>query len=107
MNWDMEVDVLAVGGGACGLAAAIAAHDEGLNAAVLEKLERPGGNTALSTGSVPGAGSRFQREAGIEDSVEKMLGDYLRRCAWAPKRRASCATRFARFRTARSPSRGN
>ena len=78
MNWDMEVDVLAVGAGACGLAAAIAAHDEGLHAAVLEKLERPGGNTALSTGSVPGAGSRFQRAAGIDDSVEKMLADYIR-----------------------------
>jgi fumarate reductase flavoprotein subunit len=78
MSWDLEVDLLAVGAGACGLAAAIAAHDEGLNAAVLEKLERPGGNTALSTGSVPGAGSRFQREAGIEDSVEKMLADYRR-----------------------------
>lgn len=78
MNWDLEVDFLAVGAGACGLAAAIAAHDEGLSAAVLEKLERPGGNTALSTGSVPGAGSRFQRAAGIEDSVERMLEDYVR-----------------------------
>lgn len=74
----MEIDVLAIGAGACGLAAAIAAHDEGLQAAVVEKLERAGGNTALSTGSVPGAGSRFQREAGIEDSVERMLEDYLR-----------------------------
>jgi len=78
MNWDMEVDLLAVGAGACGLAAAIAGHDEGLQAAVVEKLERPGGNTALSTGSVPGAGSRFQREAGIRDSVETMLADYQR-----------------------------
>jgi fumarate reductase flavoprotein subunit len=78
MSWDMEVDLLAVGAGACGLAAAIAAHDEGLQAAVVEKLERPGGNTALSTGSVPGAGSRFQRAAGIEDSVERMLADYRR-----------------------------
>ena len=78
MKWDMEVDFLAVGAGGCGLAAAIAAHDEGLQTAVLEKMERPGGNTALSTGSVPGAGSRFQREAGIEDSVEKMLEDYRR-----------------------------
>jgi len=74
----MEIDVLAVGAGACGLAAAIAAHDEGLQAAVVEKLERPGGNTALSTGSVPGAGTRFQRESGIRDSVERMLADYRR-----------------------------
>jgi len=78
MNWDMEVDLLAVGAGACGLAAAIAGHDEGLQTAIVEKLQRPGGNTALSTGSVPGAGSRFQREAGIDDSAEKMLADYVR-----------------------------
>lgn len=78
MSWDMEIDLLAVGAGACGLTAAIAAHDAGLQAAVVEKLERPGGNTALSTGSVPGAGSRFQREAGIADSVERMLEDYRR-----------------------------
>jgi fumarate reductase flavoprotein subunit len=74
----MQLDLLAIGAGACGLAAAISAHDEGLQAAVIEKLERPGGNTALSTGSVPGAGTRFQREAGIRDSAEKMLEDYRR-----------------------------
>jgi len=77
-GWDMEIDLLAIGAGACGLAAAVAAHDAGLQAAVLEKLDRPGGNTAPSTGSVPGAGSRFQRAAGIEDSPERMLEDYRR-----------------------------
>lgn len=78
MKWDMDIDLLAIGAGACGLAAAIAARDEGLEAAVVEKLDRPGGNTALSTGSVPGAGTRFQREAGIEDSPGRMLEDYQR-----------------------------
>jgi len=78
MQWDMEVDVLVVGAGACGLAAAIAAHDAGASVAILEKRERPGGNSSLSTGSVPGAGSRFQREAGIEDSAERMVADLER-----------------------------
>ena len=32
--------------------------------AIIEKLDRPGGNSSLSTGSVPAAGTRFQREAG-------------------------------------------
>ncbi|MSP66516.1 MAG: FAD-binding protein [Alphaproteobacteria bacterium] len=71
----MELDLLAVGAGACGLVAAIAAHDGGLRTAVVEKLDRPGGNTALSTGSVPGAGSRFQAEAGIVDSPEALIAD--------------------------------
>lgn len=71
----MSCDVLVIGAGACGLAAAIAAADEGASVAILEKLGRPGGNSALSTGSVPAAGSRFQREAGIDDTPEKLVAD--------------------------------
>lgn len=79
VNWDLEVDVLVVGAGGGGLAAAIAAAEQGLRVAVAEKSERPGGNTALSTGSVPGAGTRFQREAGIDDSPQRMFDDVMRR----------------------------
>ncbi|HUN69963.1 MAG TPA: FAD-binding protein [Burkholderiales bacterium] len=77
-NFDWTLDVLVIGGGGCGLAAAIAAHDAGAETAIVEKLDRAGGNTALSTGSVPGAGSRFQRAAGIQDSPEQMIADYER-----------------------------
>src|SRR5215472_9089284 len=73
-----DVDVLVIGAGACGLAAAIAAHDAGAEVAVIEKLDRPGGNSALSTGSVPAAGTRFQRDAGIADSPERFIDDLLR-----------------------------
>ena len=72
---EFDVDVLVIGAGACGLAAAIAAHDAGLSTAILEKLDRPGGNSSLSTGSVPAAGSRFQREAGIADDPRTMVRD--------------------------------
>jgi fumarate reductase flavoprotein subunit len=78
MSWDAETDVLVIGAGACGFAAAITAHDAGAEAAIVEKLDRVGGNSSLSTGSVPGAGSRFQREAGIVDSPERMIDDLLR-----------------------------
>lgn len=73
-----ELDVLVIGGGACGLCAAIQAHDKGLSVAVIEKNDRLGGNSALSTGSVPAANSRFQREAGIEDSSERYFNDLMR-----------------------------
>lgn len=77
--WDARTDVLVVGAGACGLAAALAAAEGGLQVTVLEKADRLGlCNTALSTGSVPGAGSRFQREAGIEDSAERLFVDLVR-----------------------------
>ncbi len=70
-----DTDLLVIGAGACGLAAAIAAHDAGIEVAIVEKRDRPGGNSALSTGSVPGAGSRYQVAAGIEDSPERLVAD--------------------------------
>ena len=73
-----DADVLVVGAGACGLAAAIAAFDAGVSVAVIEKMDRPGGNSALSTGSVPAAATRFQREAGIVDSAEQFAADLMR-----------------------------
>lgn len=76
--WDMEVDVLVIGAGGCGLTAAIAAHDAGAHVAIVEKRDRPGGNTSLSTGSIPGAGSRFQKEAKIDDSSDVMIADLER-----------------------------
>lgn len=72
-----DVDVLVIGAGACGLSAAIAAHDSGVSVAIVEKQDRPGGNSSLSTGSVPAANSRFQREAGLVDSPEKMVADLM------------------------------
>ena len=72
------LDLLVIGAGACGLAGAISAHDAGGSVAILEGRDRPGGNSALSTGSIPGAGSRYQRAAGIEDSPERMVTDLIR-----------------------------
>lgn len=75
---DVDVDVVVVGAGGGGLTAALAAADAGASVVVLEKLEQPGGNTALSTGSIPAAGTRFQAEAGVEDDPERMTTDLLR-----------------------------
>lgn len=75
---EIDVDVVVVGAGGAGLVAALAAADAGASAVVLEKEERAGGNTAASTGSVPGAGTRWQAEAGIDDSPERLTADLLR-----------------------------
>jgi fumarate reductase flavoprotein subunit len=72
-----DIEVLVVGAGACGMAAAISAHDGGANVAIIEKMERPGGNSSLSTGSVPAAGSKYQKTAGIHDTPEAMVRDLL------------------------------
>lgn len=49
-SWDHEVDVLVAGSGAAGMIGAIAAHDRGLEALIVEKSEKFGGSTALSGG---------------------------------------------------------
>lgn len=77
-NAEVDVDVVVVGAGGGGLAAALAATDAGATAVVLEKEDRPGGNTAASTGSVPGAGTRWQAAAGIDDSPARLATDLLR-----------------------------
>jgi fumarate reductase flavoprotein subunit len=79
MDWQAEADVLVVGGGGGGLVAAISAADEGASVVLIEKSPQLGGNSALSSGSVPGAGTRFQREAGIDDSPQVFVEDVLRR----------------------------
>ncbi len=78
-TWDAETDVLVIGGGGGGLVAALAAREGGATVALVEKDPRLGGNTVLSSGSVPGADTRFQRDAGIADSPDLMVEDLTRR----------------------------
>lgn len=72
---------LVIAGAGGGLAGALRAAQLGLDVLVVEVSEhfRRGNNTSMSTAMVPGAGSRFQREAGIEDSPELFVGDILRK----------------------------
>jgi len=77
LSWDIDVDVLVIGGGGCGLIASLAAAQKGAQVFLVEKEKAAGGNTSLSQAMVPAAGTRFQKEAGIEDSVELMTEDIL------------------------------
>jgi succinate dehydrogenase/fumarate reductase flavoprotein subunit len=52
MSINKEADVVVVGFGGAGAAAAIAAHDAGAKVLLLEKSERAGGNTRLSGGTL-------------------------------------------------------
>ena len=72
-QWDLEADLVAVGSGGGGLAAAIAAHDHGASAMVLERTEQVGGVLAYSLGEVWVPGSHLEAAAGIEDSPESGL----------------------------------
>jgi fumarate reductase flavoprotein subunit len=71
----VHVPVAIVGGGACGLMAAIALRDAGIDCAVLERDATPSGSTALSSGFIPAPGTRVQASQGIVDSVEGFASD--------------------------------
>ena len=63
-----HISVAIVGGGACGLTAALRLRDLGVECLVLERDSSPTGSTALSSGFIPAAESRLQKSLGIDDS---------------------------------------
>ncbi len=69
------VPVLIVGGGACGMTAAVRLRLAGIDCVVLERDEVPQGSTALSSGFIPAAGTRLQKSLGIADSEEQLARD--------------------------------
>ncbi len=69
-KWDVETDVLVVGSGGAGLAAAVSAAQGKARVAVMEKLAFVGGNTMLCSGYYNCADPERQQPLGIKDSVE-------------------------------------
>jgi fumarate reductase flavoprotein subunit len=65
---DTSYDVIVVGGGGAGLAAAIEACTAGKRVVLLEKNAALGGSTAWSIGSITATGTPHQRKHGIEDN---------------------------------------
>ncbi|MGV3572927.1 MAG: FAD-dependent oxidoreductase [Ramlibacter sp.] len=73
----VQVPVAIVGGGACGLVAALALKQAGVDAVVLERDATPSGSTALSSGFIPAAGTGVQVAQGIDDSLEGFAEDIV------------------------------
>ena len=73
--FEFSYPVVIVGGGACGLCAAIAASDNGKEVLLLEQDDRLLGTTGMSTGLIPAAGTPEQASAGIEDSADVFSAD--------------------------------
>ena len=74
---DRKTDVLVIGGGLAGLAAAVEARDNGAEVILVEKMASTGGTSALSGGGIAAPGSKFQIEAGIDDSVAAYVNQWL------------------------------
>lgn len=71
LPWDREVDLLVLGSGAAGLAAALTGAQEGLDVLVLEKTEYIGGTTAYSAGTCWIPDNHFQRAEGNTDDAAR------------------------------------
>lgn len=71
-----KTDLLIVGSGAAGFTASMAAREAGAkNLIMIEKMAVPGGNSQLAAGGMNAAGTKFQKQAGIEDNPQLMFDD--------------------------------
>lgn len=67
----LDADVVVVGAGGAGLAAAVTAHQAGSSVIVLEKMPKVGGNTILSGGALNAVDEGSETAIANKDSVEK------------------------------------
>jgi fumarate reductase flavoprotein subunit len=78
-SFDIEIAVVVIGAGACGIIAALAACEAGAEVLILERDEIPQGSTALSSGMIPACNTRLQHAQGIDDPVDLLAADIHRK----------------------------
>ena len=75
---DENTDVVVIGSGLAGLAAAIEAATAGVEVVVFEKMKITGGNTRISDGALAAPGNYLQVKAGVEDSPDLFADDMVK-----------------------------
>jgi len=80
-TFEHSIPVAIAGAGACGMTAALAARDAGVEVLVLERDRRPWGSTSMSIGAMCAAASRQHAAHGIEDSAERFVADVMAKTA--------------------------
>ena len=70
---ELTTDIVIIGAGGAGMTAAINATQEGKDVILLEMMPYAGGNTTKATGGMNAAETHYQKEQGIEDSVEQFI----------------------------------
>ena len=74
-----QADIVVIGAGGAGMAAAVQAYDNGVKKVViLEKMPMAGGNTIRATGGINAAETPQQAKMGIKDSIDQMYKDTMK-----------------------------
>ena len=76
-KWDVMADIVVVGAGGAGLAAATEAASREAKVVVIEKTPAIGGSSAICGGALAFAGTDMQAEQGIKDSNELLYKDMM------------------------------
>jgi fumarate reductase flavoprotein subunit len=71
-------DIIVVGGGSAGLPAAIFAARRGVRVLIIDHADTLGGTLWVANGQMSAAGTRLQRERGIEDHPDLHFADVMR-----------------------------
>lgn len=74
---DLTTDVVIIGAGGAGMAAAVEASEAGKSVIIVEKMPIVGGNTNRATGGINAAETKVQEAAGIVDTKETFYKDTL------------------------------
>lgn len=78
----VNTDVLVIGAGGAGMAAALEAKDAGANVLIIEKMTMAGGNTVRAAGGMNAAGTAAQAKLGIKDSQDAFFTDTMQAAHW-------------------------
>ncbi|CAD7289231.1 flavocytochrome c [Campylobacter suis] len=78
VKFDEEWDVIVIGSGFAGLAAALTSAKKGNKVLILEKMGRIGGNSVINGGGMSVCANPVQAKTGIKDSKELFIADCMK-----------------------------